>query len=1147
MSTGKRPSSVGQKVRIGLSITGLIVLGLLILLFTIDLGRFKPLILDFASDYLERRIDIDGPLTIEIGRKVRVAGQDVRVASEEWTEVPQLVSVERFTIVMDTWSLLTGIALFDDVQVNGIRANLAVDEEGNDNWTFAGLEEEETTPVVIRRATIADARISYTTPDLPPILLVTSRLDLKEEPDSGLDFELAGAFNEATLRATGNLGTVDSLIDGRDVRFQVTGAVGEISIAGSGQIDDLYEPRRPEFEMSLQGPNAEYLTDILGMDPVTTGKFVFHANADETADALMLSVEGSYGDFDLDLTSQVADLQTLDDLQLTAHAEGPSIGTVARLAGQTDFPEAPFSIDAQVKMSGQALEVERFLFDLGAATLEASASLPSFPGLDGAQANLVAAGPQFGDFNRLLGLPGALTGPFEAKLSLDRTASGSVLEARLDANALQASAAGTLTDDPELIGSKVSVQLGGDDAALVTTAFGAEGVPAEPFAASADLTVGETAIDIENGVASLAQVDVKVSGSVGRDPLSQATRLRLETKMADLEQTLATFGFAAQGIPKGALTLAGEIGRGDDEYLIDPLVARLGDIDARVTAKIGDSLALPDITAQFEVTGSNLPQLAQLEDAYLSNEPFRVTGRLAFSDEDTIRVEDLAVAYGPAGARAALSLSLSDPVAAGEMRIEAEGTDLTALVPVAADYVAAEAAFSILGGGRWRDGSLWLEDATIRVGESSLDLKGELHAPPEIAGTELELRASLPSLKILEVVAEQTLPDEPLTLLAGVRAEADTLRLTAFDLALGQSELSGTAAYRPAREPDDVSGLTAELSSRLLDLRPLQAAFATESVEQPAEPKSDRVIPDEQLPLDQLRLVNGEVLLTVERMQLDNANLTEVLLDANLTDGALRIERFELGGEAGGKLGGALRLVPSADGAELGFEMDGTNLIVGLPAATEEARQLLPRYELSTRLTASGATAQALASTSRGYLRLVADEGRIALGAVGFLMRDFAGAVFDSINPLAKQETDSKVQCLAVLVEVNDGVVVGKPALVLQTDQLNIVGEARIDLSSEELNAKFNTQARKGIGIGISDLVSPLTEVGGTLGSPRLQLDTAGTIVEGGAAVATFGISFLVKKAANRWFADKNPCRTAIADADKDLAEGGVPLSEPNR
>ena len=135
---------------------------------------------------------------------------------------------------------------------------------------------------------------------------------------------------------------------------------------------------------------------------------------------------------------------------------------------------------------------------------------------------------------------------------------------------------------------------------------------------------------------------------------------------------------------------------------------------------------------------------------------------------------------------------------------------------------------------------------------------------------------------------------------------------------------------------------------------------------------------------------------------------------------------------------------------------------------------------------------------------------------------------------------------MAVLVEANEGVVVGKPAVVLQTDKLNITGVGKVDLGSEKLNAKFNTQARKGVGISLSDLVSPLTEVGGTLGNPRLQLNTAGTIVEGGAAVATVGISFLAKKARDRLFSNKNPCRTAIAEADKDLAEGGVPLSEPN-
>ena len=135
---------------------------------------------------------------------------------------------------------------------------------------------------------------------------------------------------------------------------------------------------------------------------------------------------------------------------------------------------------------------------------------------------------------------------------------------------------------------------------------------------------------------------------------------------------------------------------------------------------------------------------------------------------------------------------------------------------------------------------------------------------------------------------------------------------------------------------------------------------------------------------------------------------------------------------------------------------------------------------------------------------------------------------------------------MAALVEINEGVLVGKPTAVLQTDKLNIIGTARIDFATEQLNARFNSQARRGIGIGLSDLVSPLTEVGGTLASPRLQLNTTGTLVEGGAAVATVGVSFLAKKARDRLFSNRQPCRTAIAEADNDLEAGGVPLSQPD-
>ena len=96
--------------------------------------------------------------------------------------------------------------------------------------------------------------------------------------------------------------------------------------------------------------------------------------------------------------------------------------------------------------------------------------------------------------------------------------------------------------------------------------------------------------------------------------------------------------------------------------------------------------------------------------------------------------------------------------------------------------------------------------------------------------------------------------------------------------------------------------------------------------------------------------------------------------------------------------------------------------------------------------------------------------------------------------------------------------------------------DGRLDLSTEKLNAKFHTQARKRLGIGMSDLATPFVEIGGTLASPRLQLDSVDTLVRGGAAIATVGLSFLAKKANDRLFSDRNPCRTAVRLADEDLS-----------
>jgi hypothetical protein len=75
-----------------------------------------------------------------------------------------------------------------------------------------------------------------------------------------------------------------------------------------------------------------------------------------------------------------------------------------------------------------------------------------------------------------------------------------------------------------------------------------------------------------------------------------------------------------------------------------------------------------------------------------------------------------------------------------------------------------------------------------------------------------------------------------------------------------------------------------------------------------------------------------------------------------------------------------------------------------------------------------------------------------------------------------------------------------------------------------------------GIGIGLSDLVTPYTKVGGTLANPALVLDAEGALVEGGLAVATVGISFLAKRFKDRYLSAKDACGKAIEDTAEEFA-----------
>ena len=205
-------------------------------------------------------------------------------------------------------------------------------------------------------------------------------------------------------------------------------------------------------------------------------------------------------------------------------------------------------------------------------------------------------------------------------------------------------------------------------------------------------------------------------------------------------------------------------------------------------------------------------------------------------------------------------------------------------------------------------------------------------------------------------------------------------------------------------------------------------------------------------------------------------------------------------------------------------------------AKTDQDLQTLPSFEIRADLTATGKTARDLAGTMDGYVRVVGSAGRVPSGSLSFLTQDFAAELINTINPFTKSDPYTNVECGVVLMHFDDGLLSGDPMLVQQTNKLRIFASSKIDLKTEKVDVDFRMEPRKGLGISLSGLVNPYIKLTGTLGKPALVIDPQAALIEGGAAVATAGLSVIAKSFKNRFLSEKDPCGKALEEADKKFA-----------
>jgi uncharacterized protein involved in outer membrane biogenesis len=483
-----------------------------------------------------------------------------------------------------------------------------------------------------------------------------------------------------------------------------------------------------------------------------------------------------------------------------------------------------------------------------------------------------------------------------------------------------------------------------------------------------------------------------------------------------------------------------------------------------------------------------------------------------------------------------LEAAIADAVVQAQAFIGVQGVDLRTTV---ADLGRLAEVFSIEG---LPAASLEL-DAALVFASDHYELRGStarmLGAEARFSGViphgadaplELKVEISAPDLSALRA----GLPAIALTSTASTRVSSERIEIDPFAIEVGTSDFSGKLAI----ELGDTISVVASGESKLVDFRPFQeAAGDAPADDEPAAGGSDRkwLFGEEELPFERFAATSIDVKASIVELRSRDAEARNVALEL-ASDGKTMRLTTNLDAE-GGSLQANAELAVASQRADLEFELSARDLRLNLASGDVDDPSQIPPIGLSAQLRSSGSSPRALASAANGHLFITQGKGRIDNAAVGLVSGDIIAQVFSALNPFAKHEQYMSWECTVVGLDIVDGIGTLDPMLA-QAEKLLISGGGTVDLRTEKLDIEFNTKPRSGVGITADMFVTPFVKVGGTLAEPGVGFNATGTLMSGGAAALTGGLSVLIQGVADRVTAERDQCAKALEQVNGGLPPG---------
>jgi uncharacterized protein involved in outer membrane biogenesis len=1081
-----------------------------------------------------RQLSVDGPLRLIPGRETTVEAEGIRLSNAAWADQPDMVQIGHFRVVVDIRSLFgEGPSLIPSIQLADCKILLSENEAGEANWDVLPVTEDapepepgmpQDMPFLLLDTEIENCLLRHEAPDREqPLVVDVSTLSL--QLIDGLRWQVSGSarVNDEDLALSGWLQPADALMYGGAIEHNFDAHVGKVSLKSSGTLQDARTGAGANLRLHFSGPEFANVLSYFTLPAISEGAFDFSLELNSEGDMTNLAVDGNLGSL---LVNASGALDRLVDPQaghVSLLMDGPDLEALALALGVEGFVSGPFTVQGKLQFESGTVKAQPLMIETQQDRINISGILGPAPAFARSDLRIDLHSQDVGRWRGRIGLPPGTAGEvaLAGRMHSDDRGVFSIKAELRHATAI-IEADGKLGQLQGVLQPDLKLALQSPDLNSLGAQSGIDSLPAVPVTATANIQLSGRQLTLQAADINLDGHRLVADGLVSLDNDYQGSALNLALDSPSAARLGLLFGH--ETLPAAPLSVRGRVERPDQRI-------RLKDVDLDLAGhRIHvDGLFNPEgkySGSEFEVQ-LDTPDVAELALLFgkegLPHEPMKLSGVLK-PEGKGLQFQTQQGSLGDIRLDVDGHIPNLEKPLALDATFDIELPSLTLLAFLAPNANLPDLPFSAVGQLRNQQDRTQLQSVRLTLGDFAAGVTGDLYHDDRF---DVSIDAGGPDASQLQQWLGQPLVPEPFSLRTRVTGNPGAFDVADIDVKVGESQLGGNLKIGLGT-PKKVSG---SLASPFLDL----SHWRTEKKEQqPAasEPPSAYVFDDTRVMWIGDYGVDVDVTVSVTELDLGNTRLHDIELGVLLGRHRLKLAPFSLRGERGGAFNGYAILDDRGARPTLDVEMNGTDVRLGLAVAPGQDKETIPPLELDLSLHGSGFTRREMASGLDGKVRIFAGPGQIASAGINILFSDFLTELFSALNPTAKSNDYTKMECSVWAADIVDGRVNVEP-VVVHLEEFTVLSKGTIDLQSEKINLSFNTKPRKGLGITPGTVINTLIKVGGSLKTPAIELDPAGTIVGGTAAVATAGLSVLAKGFSDRFLSSKDPC----GDARKELAK----------